>query len=234
MDGVKSYIATPWEVKALLEGRKSQFTVPVKNAEDDYSVTWCPVVVNGYGGYVNEHGRPRPWPYPVGTGVAVKEVYTLECGVDHMLPDIKPDRPYKEWEDEEWGTQRLIPHYKVTDPEPELCYTDASDKICKRCEMGDPHCHWQSPVTMPSWASRFTLKVTGVKVLRLGEVPCEAVADEGFGRDYNPFCGSPKCHCADRGACTEFMEVQWDRRYGKRFPYSSNPWVFSHTFEVVK
>jgi len=89
--------------------------------------------------------KPR---YQVGEVVYVKEAFMIEQSEGLYEPT---DRPFKN--DYEWGL--LIPHYKLTDPDPEL-YDDEDRQV-----------KWCSPLFMPEWAARRFIKFTGVGAERL-------------------------------------------------------------------
>lgn len=81
---------------------------------------------------------------------------------------------------------------------------------------------WRSPMFMPRWASRITLRVTGVRVERvrgISELDCEAelgVAPYALGDS----------------AYSRFRD-RWDRINAKRgYPWESNPWVWAVSFEA--
>jgi hypothetical protein len=71
------------------------------------------------------------------------------------------------------------------------------------------------PVNMPRWASRLTLRVTGVRCERLTEITGEDAKAEGF------------------ASTAEFREA-WDSLYKKRgLGWDANPWVWAVGFEVL-
>lgn len=77
---------------------------------------------------------------------------------------------------------------------------------------------WESPLFMPRWASRLTLRVVSTKVERLQDISPEDVIAAGL---------PTNSHSA-------FM-AHWDSLNAKRgSPWAANPWVECPTFEVVK
>jgi len=98
--------------------------------------------------------------------------------------------------------------------------------------------HWRSPIYMPRWASRLTLRVTGVRVERLQAITeADAIAEGCVGEScadccvmfgvYDPECG--RCLSARVG-----YEMRWDAINGKRAPWRSKPWVWVVEFERVE
>jgi len=63
------------EVRGVLSGRQTQVRRLVRG--DNAKVYWNPIVVNGYGGWVNEHGRPAPCPFGApGDRLWVRETFS--------------------------------------------------------------------------------------------------------------------------------------------------------------
>lgn len=71
-------------------------------------------------------------------------------------------------------------------------------------------CEWLSAITMPEWASRCKIKITDLQVKRLMEL-------ELAQNDYLE---------------EQFIE-DWDKQNPK-YKYTTDPWVWVYTFEVVK
>jgi hypothetical protein len=79
---------------------------------------------------------------------------------------------------------------------------------------------------MPRWASRITLKVTGVKVERLQEISEEDAKAEGVKR--------PVKVCDDDGTSyTDGFGDLWESIHGPG-AWEKNPWVAAISFERVK
>lgn len=93
---------------------------------------------------------------------------------------------------------------------------------------------WRSPLYMPRWASRIRLEIMEIRCEQLEDISDEdAIAEgiEGNGimyRDYSP---------EGTGLCTQTPRSSycglWDSLNGKRFPWTSNPWVWVIIFQWV-
>ena len=80
---------------------------------------------------------------------------------------------------------------------------------------------------MPRWASRITLELTDVRVQRLNEIGEEDARAEGC----QPSIVDGFVECGTRK--TEFAKL-WDSINAKKYPWSSNPWVWCLSFGRVQ
>ena len=91
---------------------------------------------------------------------------------------------------------------------------------------------------LPRWASRLTLRVTGVKVERLQDISEEDAKAEGV------YCGKASGRFADNYATMAVAGIWfatargwyadlWDRINGPG-AWAANPWVIVRTFDVIK
>lgn len=108
----------------------------------------------------------------------------------------------------------------------------------KNARMGAMYC--------PRWASRITIKITGVRVERLQDISEDDAKEEGAAfvcslcnQDLDTDEGGA-VHWAcddldDRSASHKYgYECLWDSINGKKSPWSSNPWVWVYVFEVQR
>ena len=149
-------------VRAILAGLKTATRRVVKGNHG--RVLWNSIVVNGYGGWCDEHGRPVPCPYgQPGDRLWVRETFCIENTYDYHGDHIDPSdgRPIQKHENVD-GNYWLIPHYRATEPEPHI--------VPYRCDADDDKTRWAPSIFMPRWASRITLEITGVRVERLQDI----------------------------------------------------------------
>jgi hypothetical protein len=93
---------------------------------------------------------------------------------------------------------------------------------------------WRPSVHMPRWASRITLRVTGVKVERLQQISEDAAAAEGVRPPVDvmtPQQCAALCRAfgTDNGMIASFAAF-WEEIIG---PWDANPWVAAISFERV-
>jgi hypothetical protein len=199
-------------VKAILEGRKTQTRRVIKHPEKYDHIRDC--------AFCCPYGQ-------VGDRLWVREAFVIETDVT----EEPSGRPFKY--DYEWGL--LIPHYKATDPDPEL--VDEEDR-----KIG-----WRPSIHMPRWASRITLEITEIRVERLQEITDSDIAQEGieitfhkpgdFGID-NPCTTGvvdlPNGHRVYSTARECWIRL-WDSLNAKRgYSWESNCWVWVISFKPVK
>lgn len=109
--------------------------------------------------------------------------------------------------------------------------------------------HPRSPLYMPRWASRLTLRVTSVRVERVQDISeADAIAEgvrrmpETQLRMYTMAHERPEVAYVDgrinapkpwTASARESFEGRWQAINALRAPWDSNPWVEAVTFEVV-
>lgn len=87
---------------------------------------------------------------------------------------------------------------------------------------------WKPSIHMPRWASRLTLRVTGVRVERVQDISDADARAEGI------VLPSHTCTMYD-GIYRDGYKVLWDANNAKRgHSWASNPWVWVVEFERVK
>jgi len=163
----------------------------------------------------------------------VRETFCIETSQDvgYYPPPHNDGRPLREVEDPhgEWGTWWERPHYKATDPAPELAYPD---------DEGEPKVKWSPSIHMPRWASRLTLEITGVRVERLQDISDADALSEGVERlinedgfiDYHHQWGKV---IKAMDAASSFRSL-WDSINAARgLGWDTNPWVWVITFNMV-
>ena len=96
---------------------------------------------------------------------------------------------------------------------------------------GEPEHHWRTPIFMPRWASRITLEITNVRVERLQEMPWMDALKEGVEDDPRNKGGSMSFKDYLKNifyfaSPKESFRTLWDSINGKKYPWSSNPWVW--------
>ena len=135
-------------IRALLAGKKTMTRRIIKG--DPARVYWHPVVVAGYGGWVDEHGRPVGCPYGApGDRLWVRETIDYDAGRGHF---------YK-------ATGMYVGPLLDYEREP----PPANGLPCRAI----PSIH------MPRWASRITLEITGVRVERPQDISDSDAEAEG-------------------------------------------------------
>lgn len=89
---------------------------------------------------------------------------------------------------------------------------------------------------MPRWASRITLEITNVRVERLQEITQEDAFEEGMSQNLASSLGFSVSESEEIFNFTQcrrtFMHL-WDSINAKKYPWSSNPWVWVIEFKRV-
>lgn len=96
---------------------------------------------------------------------------------------------------------------------------------------------WRSSTTMPRRVSRITIEVTYIRVERLQDISEADAIAEGMQRSrVNYWCGAQhKAHAFPRqmaSAKAAYADL-WDSKYAKTTPWESNPWIWRVAFRRV-
>ena len=237
----KPMIMTGHSVRALLEGRKTQTRRVLKPQpepwRDFHLEGGCQIgdwkFETGLRTEDGKHHRFGLWmhsafhesrfqllPYAPGDRLWVKETFVIETSQEGgwLDPPFNDGRPIKVVNDQpEWGQFWCQPHYRATDPTPDL-YSDD--------DPGEPVCRWTSPIFMPRWASRLTLIVTDVCVQRVQDISEADAQAEGVRRSH---AGGP---WGEEGLIEDYADL-WNNINAKRgYGWDENPWVAALTFKV--
>jgi hypothetical protein len=199
------------EVRAVLSGAKTQMRIPIRKPEQYTRIRDC--------AFCCPHGAP-------GDRLWIRETFTLEStfNMEPYDPPFTDGRPIKHFSDEAYGDYWNQPHYRATEPDPEL----SCDSCSETCNMnGEPHSHWTPSIHMPRWASRILLEIIDVQVQRLHEITAEDAIKEGV----NP-TEIPGIYGAE-SLLHEYMN-QWNAKHSKRAPWDSNPFVWCITFRRIE
>lgn len=218
-------------VRAILDGRKTQTRRMLKLPTKTYSGGpiyehpkmggWAVTTHGGGGSFrfgrngekIPEPERPGIWhqttgvgvvaPYEVGDVLWVRE--TVACGA------CAPGKP-SHWAPSFWRREQGTPAnpnglwYQADGLSPERPITDRG--------------RWVPSIHMPRWASRITLKVTGVKVERLNDISPTDAEEEGV-----------KCDMSPRTFVDHYRNL-WERIHGPG-SWEANPWIVAISFERI-
>lgn len=204
---MKSLLLTDEMVRAILDGRKTRTRRPLKpQLYDDAKIIIGEIGSSKGVAYIGDsmsggHVTRVVSPYgQVGDRLWVRETFCLESQVEYgQPPPFNDGRPILYLRDgiecaKEDANTWLQPHYRATDPTPDLAYEDSD---------GEPTVRWKPSIHMPRWASRITLEITDIRVERVQEITEEEAISEGF----FPDDGVSEVYC--------FSEA-WDSLYAKK------------------
>ncbi len=236
-------------VRALLEGRKTQTRRavkpprgfgPVENLMDTdphlfsgsntdpnswgwpYADDGAPLVLNAWRNSLCPHGQP-------GDLLWVRE--TFYC--DHAFyPNGTPPGCY--WD----GLKRRSAHSpeQVLEQRAEMLeamYYRADGE--PKWEGSDSPMQWRSPIHMPRWASRLTLRITDVRVQRLQDCSHADAVAEGLDHvsDGCAPWGIKGLAASWGGDARRSYAALWESINGPG-SWDANPWVWAMTFDVIK
>lgn len=173
-------------IRAILDGRKTvtrrvvKPQPPARNGIVNAAYCGHPDVWLPTGNICDD--TPKRWTCPYGRPgdrLWVRETHALEHDVEGGEPTHADGRPIlRRPDDDVDGILPLWtqPHYRATDPAPDLC---CDREGCAQCRDHDMGPHWRPAIHMPRWASRITLEVTAVRVEWLQDISYEQALAEG-------------------------------------------------------
>ncbi|MFA5790626.1 MAG: hypothetical protein WC976_06170 [Caldisericia bacterium] len=212
-------------VKALLAGKKTQTRRVMKPQPPE----WCkdfgytcftPVgSISGRGVYEDKGPAEKFFKYRlgfVGDKLWVKETHYL----------------YGKWV-KNGKTKSGRQKYKFVCLKKAVKYFDIPPrKICKKkTEIG-----WfkRPSIFMFRWASRITLKITDIRVERLHDITVWDCLDEGILGNRDNLSGHTAISIPASEAVFDKFQNLWDFINGKKYPWSSNPFVWVIEFKRFK
>ncbi len=146
-------------VCGVQDGRKTHTRRVIKG--NPYKVFWNPIVVNGYGGWTDDHGRPVKCPYgKIGDRLWVRQTFTIcsQCGKHLYKSDNHKSRFGKDFFE------------------------------CPACGFNERG--WKPSIHMPRRASRITLEITDIRVERVQDIREIDILKEGVGCPLDVHFGS--------------------------------------------
>lgn len=212
-------------VRAILDGRKTQTRRVVKVREHPQAERvqhfegerWDWLRYDGLklATFRCPYGQP-------GDRLWVRETFSMQHCVGWESPPFNDGRPVK-WRDlsdiEGFTPVWVQPHYRATDPAPDLC---CEREGCRQCETMGYGPHWKPSIHMPRWASRITLEITDVRVERLQDISEDDARAEGCRGNATTACG---CEGLIEDYCCLWESINgpgsWD----------ANPWVWVIEFQ---
>jgi hypothetical protein len=119
-----------------------------------------------------------------------------------------------------------------------IFYTDYPGMMPEECDRGATNNKWRSPVTMPRWAARLWLKVTGIWPQQVQEISEAGALAEGIQRQALPDLNGNRYHWGDLSknrfkTAVEAYAALWDSINGTKHPWAVNPWVWRVSFKKM-
>lgn len=236
-------------VRAVLDGRKTQTrrVMKVQPPSDEYKMCqlmdstaredrkniykWHWVIVEGLNiKKSDENYFNVPYGFK-GDRLWLRETFVIESDQEYIGEvEIPTDRPIKIESTFEGSKYHLIPHYRATEPEPNIVFSDQDSM--------DDRTRWKPSIFMPRWASRITLEITDVRAERVQDIikKPQDIEAEGVHYDIDAKIIGP-CE-GDAGNLIEGFSDLWNSINAKRndgiYSWESNPWVWVVEFKRIE
>lgn len=192
-------------VRAIIDGTKTQTRRAVRGAPS--RVFWNPIVMNGHGGWCDEHGLPVRCPYGhTGDRLWVRE--TWQAFFDDEVPEDRPRGPRHTMGIPARPDRKSFVFYKADGPGP--VHPDGYAA------------QWCPSIHMPRKYSRITLEITDVRVERLQDISEADAAAEGARPTLAPL---DSVRLGAVGTAKEGFRQIWESINGAG-SWDKNPWVW--------
>jgi len=237
----KPIIMSAFSVQAILDGRKTQTRRVIKSPGNHRHINrllgeWgLSAPPYQYDGEEWMPGERLPWNWTGSRPPNIGDwVWELQSDVDdHVTTPIRC--PYGKpgdhlWVRETWATPGNFDHIKPS-LLPETHFDDSLLVYRATAENAEPYYTWRPSIFMPRWASRITLRVTGVRVERVQDISQEDAQAEGIERGTY----TNKGHDGWWYDYVDQFRLLWDSINAKHgFGWGANPWVFVIEFEKAE
>ena len=222
-------------VRAVLAGTKTQHRVPVKTPvpSSPPELDWL---------YPNVEPSRQSYGYWLMGGVAcispfggpgdrirIKEAFCIEHEVDGNVPPHNDGRPVRYSSDHDDCLSWEQPHYRATDPTPQLGYQDS--------EESGPCVRWRPSSHMPRWACRIIPVVKRVWIEHVQDISeadsrLEGLWDMQSEDGLSGWGAGPPVPPYSGYTYRNTFRHQWDSIYAsKGYGWSENPGVWACEFE---
>lgn len=220
----RGIIFSDWEVRAILAGRKTMFRRAIKPQPEacnhaDYKglgAEWWDKPSEFY------EIHPGQWACRFcgnGTRLSRRDVLAIPCPFGTV-----GDRLYgrEAWMSVDTSFRQPAKFRTCTD------LHGRSHTIVYRADA-NYSCDWNSPVTMPRWASRITLEIVNVRVERVQDITEQDAIAEGC--DGN--CPVSNVRTYQAGPFSYQFAQLWDSIHGPA-AWDRNDWVWAVTFKRLE
>ena len=211
----RSIILNTDEVRAVLDGRKTQHRVPIKTP---YGLPGAPISFDAYE-FESSNGKMK---FGFDGGEEYLQFISPFGAPGDLLWVRETWQIYEFDSDGEcYGPYKNIPKEKPY-------YSSVDWRTGSEDQYGNV---WRPSIHMPRWASRINLLVKRVWVDRVQDITAaDAKAEGDKERSGFPefYRRGPLCH-------VDWFRHKWNSKYEKKgFGWNANPWVWACEFEVQK
>lgn len=229
-------------VRAILEGRKTQHRVPMKPQPEAYDDLPLVHAARHAAPYIDAYnGGPR-WCWWTRDDRQGPGDWLCPFGVPGDRLWVRETWQYWDWSEdgEPLLKYRSDGQKKVRTPSDQH-QQFAVDDVWAGLSMPDNVAidgvardrRWRSSATMPRWASRITLEVTGVRVERVQDISERDAESEGV-VGTQEHRDAVACNPKRPGNARYAYSIRWRNQHdGNPFTWDANPWVWVVDFRVL-